>query len=96
MFDSDLYQDGFVEAMDRLVDGESGSLFRVSGDVVSGSFSLICADGSEHSFGFTMSVDSDFGRECYQWGFYWGLSGGCVYCSAIAADGSLLGFWERH
>lgn len=27
MFDSDLYQDSFLEAMDSLVEGESGSLF---------------------------------------------------------------------
>lgn len=35
MFDQDLYQDDFLEAMDDLVEGLSGSLFRVSGDSVS-------------------------------------------------------------
>lgn len=30
MFDSDLYQDDFLEAMDALLEGVSGSLFRVS------------------------------------------------------------------
>lgn len=35
MFDSDLYQDDFLEAMDDLVEGVQGSLFRVSDDSVS-------------------------------------------------------------
>lgn len=35
MFDQDLYQDDFLEAMDDLLEGVSGSLFRVSGDYVS-------------------------------------------------------------
>lgn len=35
MFNSDLYQDDFIDAMDRLVEGVSGSLFRVSGGSVS-------------------------------------------------------------
>lgn len=35
MFDQDLYQDDFLEAMDALVEGVSGSLFRVSGGSVS-------------------------------------------------------------
>ena len=35
MFDQDLYQDDFLEAMDDLVEGVSGSLFRVSGGSVS-------------------------------------------------------------
>ncbi len=35
MFNSDLYQDDFLEAMDSLLEGVSGSLFRVSGDSVS-------------------------------------------------------------
>lgn len=35
MFDKDLYQDDFLDAMDDLIDGVSGSLFRVSGDSVS-------------------------------------------------------------
>ena len=35
MFDKDLYNDDFLEAMDDLVEGVSGSLFRVSGDSVS-------------------------------------------------------------
>lgn len=30
MFDQDLYQDDFLEAMDELLEGVSGSLFRVS------------------------------------------------------------------
>ncbi len=34
MFDQDLYQDDFLEAMDSLVEGLSGSLFRVSDDCV--------------------------------------------------------------
>lgn len=34
MFNSDLYQDDFVEAMDALVDGVSGSLFRVDSESV--------------------------------------------------------------
>lgn len=34
MFDSDLYQDDFLEAMDSLVDGVSGSLFRVDSESV--------------------------------------------------------------
>ena len=34
MFDTDLYQDDFLEAMDSLVDGVSGSLFRVGSGVV--------------------------------------------------------------
>lgn len=29
MFDKDLYQDDFLEALDSLVEGVSGSLFRV-------------------------------------------------------------------
>ncbi len=36
MFDKDLYQDDFLDAMDELVEGVSGSLFRVSDDSVSG------------------------------------------------------------
>lgn len=36
MFDKDLYQDDFLEAMDDLVEGVQGSLFRVSDDSVSG------------------------------------------------------------
>lgn len=36
MFDKDLYQDDFLEAMDSLVEGVSGSLFRDSGDPVPG------------------------------------------------------------
>ena len=35
MFDNDLYQDDFLDALDDLIDGVSGSLFRVSGDSVS-------------------------------------------------------------
>lgn len=35
MFDQDLYQDDFLDAMDDLVEGLSGSLFRVSVDSVS-------------------------------------------------------------
>lgn len=35
MFNSDLYQDDFLEAMDSLLEGLSGSLFRVSGGSVS-------------------------------------------------------------
>ena len=35
MFDQDLYQEDVLEAMDDLVEGLSGSLFRVSGDSVS-------------------------------------------------------------
>ena len=35
MFDQDLYQDDFLEAMDALVEGVSGSLFRVGGVSVS-------------------------------------------------------------
>lgn len=35
MFNKDLYQDGFLEAMDSMVEGVSGSLFRVSGESVS-------------------------------------------------------------
>lgn len=35
MFDKDLYQDDFLDAMDSLIEGVSGSLFRVSGDSVS-------------------------------------------------------------
>lgn len=35
MFDSDLYQDDFLEAMDAFLEGVSGSLFRVSVDSVS-------------------------------------------------------------
>ncbi len=34
MFDSDLYQDDFIEAMDALLDGVSGSLFRVDSESV--------------------------------------------------------------
>lgn len=34
MFDSDIYQDDFLEAMDALVEGVSGSLFRVDSEVV--------------------------------------------------------------
>lgn len=34
MFDQDLYQDDFLEALDALVEGVSGSLFRVSDDSV--------------------------------------------------------------
>lgn len=34
MFDSDLYQDDFIEAMDALLDGVSGSLFRVGNESV--------------------------------------------------------------
>ena len=36
MFDKDLYQDDFLEAMDSLVEGLSGSLFRGGGDPVPG------------------------------------------------------------
>ena len=35
MFDKDLYQDDFLEALDDLIEGVSGSLFRVSGGSVS-------------------------------------------------------------
>lgn len=34
MFDQDLYQDDFLDAMDALVEGVSGSLFWVSDDSV--------------------------------------------------------------
>lgn len=34
MFDSDLYQDDFLEAMDALLDGVSGSLFHVDSEGV--------------------------------------------------------------
>ncbi len=34
MFDTDLYQDDFFEAMVALVDGVSGSLFRVDSESV--------------------------------------------------------------
>ena len=34
MFDTDLYQDDFLEAMDALVDGVSGSLFSVGSEGV--------------------------------------------------------------
>lgn len=62
-------------------------------DMVKGSFQLVCADGSEHSFGFTVLSDTDFGRECRFWCLHWILNGGCVYCSMIASDGSYLGSW---
>lgn len=32
MFDSEYYQDDFLEAMDALLDGVSGSLFRVDSE----------------------------------------------------------------
>lgn len=35
MFDSDLYQDDYLDALDSLIEGVSGSLFRVSGGSVS-------------------------------------------------------------
>lgn len=34
MFDTDLYQDDFIEAMDALLEGVSGSLFRVDSESV--------------------------------------------------------------
>lgn len=34
MFDPDLYQDDFIEAMDALIDGVSGSLFQVDSESV--------------------------------------------------------------
>lgn len=34
MFDSDLYQDDFLEAMDALLDGVSGSLFCMNSEGV--------------------------------------------------------------
>ena len=95
MFNSDLYQDDFLECMDALVEGLSGSLFEISGDSVSGRYELVFYDGSQSVIPFSASIDLDFGRECREWGSQCPHSVPCVYCSAIAEDGSLLGFWSR-
>ena len=95
MFNKDLYQDEFLEAMDGLVEGVQGSLFVVCGESVSGRYVFVYADGRESSFPFSASIDTDFGRECLEWGSQCPVYPPCVYCSAIADDGSLLGFWER-
>lgn len=95
MFNKDLYQDDFLGAMDGLVEGVQGSLFEISGDSVSGRYVFVYADGRESSFPFSASIDTDFGRECLEWGSQCPAYPPCVYCSAVADDGSLLGFWER-
>lgn len=95
MFNKDLYQNDFLDAMDDLVEGVQGSLFRVSGESVSGRYVFVYANGYESSFPFTASVDLDFGRECREWGSQCPVCPPCVYCSAIADDGTLLGFWAR-
>ena len=84
MFNKDLYQESV-----------SSSLFEISSDSVSGHYQFVYEDGRESSFPFEASIDCDFGRECMEWGSQCPVYPPCVYCSAIADDGSLLGFWSR-
>lgn len=95
MFNSDLYQDDYLESLDSLLEGVSGSLFAESAEWVHGRYVFVYADGRESSFPFSALESCDFGRECMEWGSQCPAYPPCVYCSAIADDGSLLGFWAR-